>query len=389
MDFVYSEVCLSHNPPFEVSSGRWQPHSESPARLVSIHKALIKEPHIFNFIPHQDFGLSPILRVHSPEFVDYLQTAYKEWVSAGRTPMGVLPDSFPHPALVDHLPSQTWRASINSSIEAKVSTYAFDLGTMIVDGTWKAAITSANVALTAAYRLLELEQNGGNTPVVTYALCRPPGHHACKAASGGFCYLNNAAIAAQFFNDHDLQSAKKMLEGGEQPTIVNSGIKKKVLIVDVDYHHGNGTQSLFYDTDDVFYISLHAYPDYPYFTGSSQETGVGKGEGYNINIPIDAANTTHEEYLEKLVAVLESDAVVQYAADVVVVSLGFDTWCEDPVGGVIHFSDANAYTQMGKVLATAKGSCDRPILFVQEGGYTVPKLGDFTVNVLKGFLGQD
>jgi len=145
---------------------------------------------------------------------------------------------------------------------------------------------------------------------------------------------------------------------------------------------------MFYDTDNVFYVSLHAYPDYPYFTGSAQETGVGKGEGYNINIPIDAANTTHEEYLEKLRAVLESDAVIHYAADVVVVSLGFDTWCEDPVGGVIHFSDANAYTQMGKLLATAKGTSGRPTLFVQEGGYTVPKLGDFTVNVLKGFLGQ-
>jgi acetoin utilization deacetylase AcuC-like enzyme len=163
MDFVYSEICLSHNPPFEVSSGRWQPHSgmfcysvdvftacfmpikyliyrfcptvESPARLVSIHAALIKEPNVFNLIPHRDFSLAPILRVHSSDFVAYLQTAYEEWVSAGRTPIGVLPDSFPHPALVDHLSTQTWRASINSSIEAKVSTYAFDLGTMIVDGT--------------------------------------------------------------------------------------------------------------------------------------------------------------------------------------------------------------------------------------------------------------
>ena len=146
---------------------------------------------------------------------------------------------------------------------------------------------------------------------------------------------------------------------------------------------------MFYETDSVFYISLHAYPDYPYFTGSPQETGVGKGEGYNINIPIDAANTTHEEYLDKLSAVLDSDVVVQYAADAVVVSLGFDTWCEDPVGGVIHFSDAKAYTTMGQVIAKAKGTTGRPTLFVQEGGYTVPKLGDFTVNVLKGFLGQE
>jgi len=389
MDFVYSEICLSHNPPFEVSSGRWLPHYESPARLVSIHQALIKHPETFRLISHREFGLAPILRVHSPDFVEYLQTAYKEWVAAGRTPQGVLPDCFPHPAFVNHLPGQSWKKSINSSIEAKVSTYAFDLGTMIVDGTWKAAVTSAYVALTASFRLLELaESKGEDGPAVTYALCRPPGHHACKAASGGFCYLNNAAIAAQFFNDHDLESAKKLLEG-EDPASYAPEIKKKVLIVDVDYHHGNGTQSIFYDTDSVFYISLHANAEYPYFTGSVDETGLGQGEGYNINIPIDSANTTHEEYLAKLSAVLDSDAVVEYAADVVIVSLGFDTWCEDPVGGVIHFSDAKAYTQMGKVIAQSKGTKGVPTLFVQEGGYTVPKLGDFAVNVLKGFLGQD
>jgi acetoin utilization deacetylase AcuC-like enzyme len=103
-------------------------------------------------------------------------------------------------------------------------------------GTWKAAVTSAYVALTASFRLLELaESKGEDDPAVTYALCRPPGHHACKAASGGFCYLNNAAIAAQFFNDHDLESAKKLLEG-EDPASYAPEIKKKVLIVDVDYH---------------------------------------------------------------------------------------------------------------------------------------------------------
>ncbi|CAM0143043.1 unnamed protein product [Umbelopsis sp. WA50703] len=235
MEFVYSEICLAHNPPFEVSSGRWQPHSESPARLTSIHKALTELPDVFHLVPHRDFGLDPILRVHSPDFVEYLQTAYQEWVAAGRTPLGVLPDSFPHPALVDHLPEKRWRASTNSSIEAKVSTYAFDLGTMIVDGTWKAAITSANVALTASYRLMELAKAGDDKPVGTYALCRPPGHHACRAASGGFCYLNNAAIAAQFFNDHDYESATKLLNG-EATSTQNSKVKHKVLILDVDYH---------------------------------------------------------------------------------------------------------------------------------------------------------
>lgn len=113
---------------------------------------------------------------------------------------------------------------------------------------------------------------------------------------------------------------------------------------------------------------------------------MGQGEGYNINIPIDAANATNEEYLEKLQKVLDSESVVNYKADVIIVSLGFDTWCEDPVGGIIHFSDANAYNQMGQLIATAQSTKGRPTLFVQEGGYTVPKLGSFAVNVLQGFM---
>lgn len=151
---------------------------------------------------------------------------------------------------------------------------------------------------------------------------------------------------------------------------------------------GNGTQDIFYDDPSVFYISLHGCPDYPFFTGSADEKGRGAGLGYNINIPLDPKTTTDEIYLENLDRVLNNQAVVNFGADIIIVSLGLDTWFEDPIAGMKGLKDMNTYAKMGSMIKTSNGTKQRPVLFVQEGGYTIEKLGDLAGRVLKGYLEQ-
>ena len=154
------------------------------------------------------------------------------------------------------------------------------------------------------------------------------------------------------------------------------------------FYSGNGTQDIFYDDPSVFYISLHGAPDYPFFTGSAQETGQGAGEGYNINVPLDPVTTTDSIYLENLERVLNNQNVIDFNADIVVVSMGLDTWFEDPIAGMKGLQDMNTYKKMGALVKTCTGTKHRPVLFVQEGGYTVEKLGNLAGSVLQGFLEQ-
>lgn len=151
-------------------------------------------------------------------------------------------------------------------------------------------------------------------------------------------------------------------------------------------YSGNGTQDIFYDDSSVFYVSLHGSPDYPYFTGSAEEKGRGDGVGYNINIPLDPETTTDAIYLEHLEGVLNKDSVVEFKADIVVVSMGLDTWHEDPIAGMSGLVDMNTYKKMGYLIKTSASCSGRPILFIQEGGYTIEKLGNLAGNVLQGYL---
>jgi acetoin utilization deacetylase AcuC-like enzyme len=152
---------------------------------------------------------------------------------------------------------------------------------------------------------------------------------------------------------------------------------------------GNGTQSIFYDDPSVFYISLHGSPDYPFYTGSEEEKGEGAGLGYNINVPLHPQTTTDEIYLDNLNRVLNLDSVVKFDAEIVIVSLGLDTWCEDPVGGMKLLKDMETYKKMGSMMKKSPSCQNRPFLFVQEGGYTVEKLGDLAGRVLQGYLAQE
>jgi acetoin utilization deacetylase AcuC-like enzyme len=239
---------------------------------------------------------------------------------------------------------------VPKNIDGKVGYYTHSLETAITAGTWHAAKASASVAQ-AGQKLV----SGGAR--AAFSLCRPPGHHAHADLYGGYCFLNNAAIAAEGFR----------VDGA-----------KRVAVLDVDVHHGNGTQDIFYKRDDVLFISLHGAPEhtYPFFLGYKDETGAGKGEGHNINYPI-APGSNYLVWGEALESACRK--IKSYKPDVLVVSLGVDTFKEDPISPLkLESADFLTY---GARLAKLK----LPTLIVMEGGYAIEAIGTNTVNVLEGF----
>jgi acetoin utilization deacetylase AcuC-like enzyme len=288
-----------------------------------------------------DHGLGPILALHDPDYVTFLQTAYAE--SAAR--------------LGEAGPVFTWTFATRHALRKPRGVlglkgyYAFGWGSPILEGTWPAAYWSAQCALTAA----DLVRDGERA---CYALCRPPGHHAAADLYGGFCYLNNAAIAAHFLQ----------------------GSGERIAILDVDYHHGNGTQLLFYDDPSVLFCSLHAHPDedYPYYWGCADEIGEGPGQGYNRNWPLPQG-MGDAQYLAVLDEALA--AVSDFMPRYLVVSAGFDTVAEDPVGGFNLTSDG--LREVGRRIA----ALDLPTIVVQEGGYLLDRLGESAVAFLGAFAG--
>jgi acetoin utilization deacetylase AcuC-like enzyme len=223
-----------------------------------------------------------------------------------------------------------------------------DTYTPITSGTFSAAKSSVDVALTGAARVL-----GGER--VVYSLCRPPGHHAEYKVMGGYCYFNNAAIAANYLSKHG-----------------------KVAILDIDFHHGNGTQALFYDREDVLYVSLHADPRvrFPYSSGFAEETGDGKGQGFTKNYPM-LLGTTNTQYLHSLRNALSD--VQSFHPDFLVVSVGFDTSEHDPIGGF------KLTTPFYQTIGREISSLELPTLLIQEGGYAVSELGHMACSFLSGF----
>jgi acetoin utilization deacetylase AcuC-like enzyme len=240
-----------------------------------------------------------------------------------------------------------------SNITGRLGFYAMAGETSISAGTWEAALAAADVAVTAAAQLRKGER-------AAFALCRPPGHHAARDLYGGYCFLNNAAIAAQFLRD---QGAAR------------------VAILDVDFHHGNGTQDIFYDRADVLYVSLHGDPAqaFPYFSGFADEVGAGAGAGYNLNLPLPPA-TGFDAWADALTAALER--IRRFGADALVVSLGVDTFAQDPIS--FFKLESADFTRYGRMI----GGCKLPTLFVFEGGYAVAEVGVNAVNVLSGFEGE-
>lgn len=334
---VFTEKHLLHGGLLEPASDHWKPGVECPERANGV-LAAIKKVRLGEIIPPKGFDDRHITAVHDAEYLKFLETAWDEWVASGQQGSVARPYAFVTEGL---------RGTHTESIYGKLGRYAFDIYAPIVAGSWQAIRSSANVALTAAQQIINGEH-------CAFAICRPPGHHASADRAGGYCYLNNCAIAAQAF--------------------IGCG-SKRVAVLDVDYHHGNGTQSIFYERNDVLTISLHADPtiEYPYYIGYADERGSGPGLGYNRNYPFPF-ETRWANYCDGLMDALQR--IQNYRPDVVVVALGLDTYSLDPT---TKFGIQSAdYSEMGKVI----GALDAPILTVLEGGYAVDAIGMNTINFL-------
>lgn len=342
-----------HDPPFEILDGQVTPYFELPRR-VEIIAAALAEAGFPAPEPPRRFGPGPALAVHDEDYVAYLKGAHAAWVAAGHPPEAVLPSTFSLPGL---------RARSRSP-QGLAGRYCFDLSAPITAGTFAAALGSAEAALTGAALLLEGER-------AAYALCRPPGHHAARALAGGYCYLNNAAIAAHFLATNDRGGGQGFW--GMRPSVV--------AVLDIDVHHGNGTQSIFYERSDVFFVSLHGDPEreYPYFLGFADELGAHEGEGYNLNLPLPAG-TGDGEYLAALDTALE--AIAGYGPRYLVVSAGLDTYAGDPLGDLALTTEG--FARIGARIA----QLGLPTLFVQEGGYAIEELGRNVASLLGGFEGE-
>jgi acetoin utilization deacetylase AcuC-like enzyme len=332
MRIIFDPRQLVHSPALELMNGGFVPFAETPARAEAILATLgpAEAP--------VDHGEAPLRAVHDEAYLAFLWSAHKDWRAAGREGDA---SGYAWP-VVRRRPLDLDR------IDAKLGAYSFDASTPIAAGTWEGAYWSAQSALTALDHLLAGERNA-------FALCRPPGHHSGRDYLGGYCYLNNAAIAAS----------------------AGAAAGRKVAILDIDYHHGNGTQDIFYARGDILFVSIHADPrnDYPYFWGHADETGEGEGEGATLNLPLPRG-TDLAAYLPALDAALTR--IAAFAPNMLLVSYGADTFIGDPIS---HFRlETRDYELLGRRVA----SLGLPVLTVMEGGYAVDALGANIASFLEG-----
>ena len=334
MKCFWDERQRAHAPAGEFFNGALHPAAEHPGRVDAILGAIgpVEAP--------DDLGVQPIRRVHSGEYIEFLQNAHDMWRAAGRDG-----DAFPYTfPVVQRRPLKLQR------IDALLGQYSFDTSTPIAERTWEAAYWASQTALAATEAFLGGERTA-------FALCRPPGHHCGRDYLGGYSYLSNAAIAAE----HAIASGRQ-----------------RVAILDVDYHHGNGTQDIFFGRADVLYVSIHADPvmDYPYYWGHADETGVGEAAGATLNLPLPRG-TDWGGYQPALLEAL--DRIAGYQPDLLVVSYGADTFEGDPIS---HFKlKTSDYEPMARRIA----SLGLPTVIVMEGGYAVDALGANVASFLSGF----
>ncbi|MEM8811045.1 MAG: histone deacetylase family protein [Pseudomonadota bacterium] len=341
MDVVWSPEHRLRNAETELYAGELVRPFECPERVDIILERLGTRG-FERLIEPDRFALDPILRIHDAAFADFLRTCWEDWKAAGYQGEAIA-TCWPSRAMPRLVPPR--------EIDGRIGYYALAAETAISKGTYEAALVSADVALTAQKLIA-----GGQSSA--FALCRPPGHHAATDMFGGYCFFNNAAIAAQAFLD----------QGAE-----------RVAVLDVDFHHGNGTQEIFYGRDDVLFLSLHGDPldAFPYYLGGADEAGADKGDGFTVNYPMPP-KTGFEAWRSALDSALTR--IADYGPDAVVVSLGVDTFKDDPIS-FFKLESADFLTY-GTDIARLK----KPTLFVMEGGYAVAEIGVNTVNVLEGFL---
>jgi acetoin utilization deacetylase AcuC-like enzyme len=337
MKIVYSDKHAVHDPQTFFVRGVKQRSTEQPERATRLLAAAKEAGH--DVVAPRTCGMAPAATVHAPEYLDFLQIAAREWAKLPGASAEVLPNV--HPARA--------HASYPKTLVGRAGWHQADLACPIGPGTWDAALASSEVAATAADLVLEGAREA-------YALCRPPGHHAYADMAGGFCFLNNTAIAAQRLRDKH----------------------RRVAILDVDVHHGNGTQGIFYERPDVLTVSVHADPAnyYPYFWGYAHETGAGKGTGFNLNLP-QPLGSGDAPWLAAGDTALTR--IRDFAPTALVVALGLDASESDPLQG-LKVTGAGFHAMAQKI-----GRLDLPTVLVQEGGYLSDDLGRNLVQFLAGF----
>lgn len=340
MKTVCSDQHVKHFPKGELAGGELVRPYECPERWDYIRQSL-RDASLDNWIAPEPFDRAWAEQVHDSNFVNFLEQAWPLWEQSG----------FKGEAIPTVFPARRMQQREPDFIDGKLGYFAMAIETAITKGTWEAAQSSAACAQTAQRFISQGDSSA-------FALCRPPGHHAASDLYGGYCFLNNAAIAAQGF--------------------LNDGAKR-VVILDVDFHHGNGTQDIFYERDDVYFLSLHGDPKdaFPHFLGYADETGSGAGEGYNVNYPMPPG-TAYAQWLEALRDALQKTK--RYSPDALIISLGVDTFEKDPISFFKLASDD--FTHYGGEIAKLK----LPTLFVMEGGYAVEEIGTNTANAIQGYL---
>jgi acetoin utilization deacetylase AcuC-like enzyme len=324
---VYAAAEAGHSPDFYYIRGNRVAARERPERAQVLLDAVRAAGH--DVVTPDDYGAACREEVHSTAYLDFLASAYQRWRAMPDASPQIMPSIHP----VRHM------STMPDHIIGQVGWFIADTSCPISEGTWAAASAAADTAVHAA----RLVAGGARA---AYALCRPPGHHCYADLAGGFCYLNNAAIAAaDLRRSHD-----------------------KVAIIDIDVHHGNGTQGIFYDRDDIFFASVHADPNafYPFFAGYAAETGTGAGTGFTLNKPL-ALGSGDDAFLAAIDDIM--DAFRIFAPDVVVVSLGLDASVDDPFAGLAVTTAG--FGQAGAAIA----ALGRPLVLVQEGGYLSASLG--------------
>jgi acetoin utilization deacetylase AcuC-like enzyme len=337
MKAIFDDRQWVHDPKHFMAHGTRLANPEQPKR-IEVLTAGAKAAGCRFEVP-DDHGLGPIAALHSPEYLVFLQTIHDRWSRIEGASDEVIPNIHPDRRTASYPRSAVGQAGFHQA----------DTSCPIAAGTWEAAYWSAQSAVHGADLMAAGEQ-------AAYVLSRPPGHHAFGDLAGGFCFLNNSGIAAE-----------RLLKAGKRPAIL-----------DIDVHHGNGTQGIFYERGDVLTVSLHADPVrfYPFFWGHGHERGEGSGRGCNLNLPL-VRGTGDEDYLKTLETAF--DHIRAFGTDVLVVALGLDAYEKDPLKGLAITTPG--FSRIGAAIA----KLGLPVLFVQEGGYLSEELGQNLTSFLKGF----
>jgi acetoin utilization deacetylase AcuC-like enzyme len=344
-------MLIFHDANHGAHAGR---HEMFRGRLVPYHEVPRRAELAVNELARRGFGpwlearpadRATLETVHSTRYLDFLEGAWNEWVALdpAHAQIDILPSVWPnHELRRDVLPA---------NFSAKVGLFAFDAGTPITAGTWQVARSAAGCAVEAARRVASGEDR------CAMAVTRPPGHHAGRDFYGGYCFINGSAMAAQALRDAG---------------------HAKVAVLDVDYHHGNGTQAIFYERSDVLTVSIHGDPmtEYPFYLGHADERGRSEGEGFNLNLPLPRG-TAFAAWRAALNTGLE--AVARFGATALVVPLGVDTYCKDPISSFAL--ESPDFIEVGRMLASLR----LPTVMVLEGGYAVDDMGVNVANVAQGF----